>query len=105
MNPILRGIRPSTRPGAIQSDVPHFQEALAVLANDAAGDAGLIDLSTGPVTSPTRIPSEAEAEAVRLRTVERLSGDELASRIGVSAKTGSRIVARTACHRCRRSTG
>ncbi len=61
---------------------------------EAEGDAGLIDRSTRPLTSPTRIPAPVEAEAVRLRTAERLSRDELADRIGISPRTVSRIIAR-----------
>lgn len=61
---------------------------------DAEGEAGLADRSTRPATSPTRTPSDVEAEAIRLRTLERLSRDELADRVGVSPRTASRIIAR-----------
>jgi transposase InsO family protein len=61
---------------------------------DAEGDAGLADRSTRPATSPTRTPSHVEAEAIRLRTLERLSRDELADRVGVSPRTASRIIVR-----------
>jgi transposase InsO family protein len=61
---------------------------------DAEGEAGLADRSARPLSSPTRTPPEVEAEAVRLRTAERLSRDELADRVGVSPRTASRIIAR-----------
>jgi len=61
---------------------------------EAEGDAGLADRSTRPRTSPTRTPAGIEVEAVRLRSVERLSRDELAERVGVSPRTASRIIAR-----------
>jgi transposase InsO family protein len=61
---------------------------------DAEGEAGLADRSTRPLTFPTRVPVEVEAEAVRLRQSERLSRDELAERVGVSPRTASRIIAR-----------
>lgn len=61
---------------------------------DTEGEAGLADRSTRPLTSPTRTPAVVEVEAVRLRSTERLSRDELARRVGVSPRTASRIIAR-----------
>lgn len=61
---------------------------------EAEGDAGLADRSTRPRSSPTRTPAAIEVEVLRLRSVERLSRDELADRVGVSPRTASRIIAR-----------
>lgn len=60
----------------------------------AAGEAGLSDRSSRPVSSPTATPPETAAVVVERRARERLGRDELALACGVSPRTASRLIAR-----------
>jgi len=60
----------------------------------AQGVAGLHDRSSRPHSMPTRTSPEVEARVVELRRRERLGPDELGHRLGVPARTVSRVLAR-----------
>ena len=60
----------------------------------AEGDAGLRDRSSRPHSMPTRTSSEVEQAVTSLRGRDRIGRDEIARRLGVSARTVSRILAR-----------
>ena len=58
------------------------------------GDAGLVDRSSRPHTSPARSSPEVEEQVLTLRTRERLGRDRIAELVPVAARTVSRILAR-----------
>lgn len=58
------------------------------------GVAGLHDRSSRPHSMPTRTSPEVEARVVELRRRERLGPDELGHRLGVPARTVSRVLVR-----------
>lgn len=60
----------------------------------AEGEAGLCDRSSRPHSTPTRTSPEVEAKVIALRRRERLGPDELGHRLGVPARTVSRVLAR-----------
>jgi transposase InsO family protein len=60
----------------------------------AEGAAGLRDRSSRPRVSPSRTPDRVREQLLELRIRERLGPPELARRLGISASTASRIVAR-----------
>jgi transposase InsO family protein len=60
----------------------------------AEGEAGLIDRSSRPHTTPTRTPSEVEDRIIELRTRERRGPDWLGAELGVPARTVSRVLVR-----------
>ena len=60
----------------------------------AEGLPGLHDRSSRPHSMPTRTDSATEAAIVELRTRERIGPDEIAARLGVPARTVSRVLAR-----------
>lgn len=61
---------------------------------EAEGEAGLRDRSSRPHTSPTRTNAATEATIVDLRRKERLGPDEISHRLGVPARTVSRVLTR-----------
>jgi transposase InsO family protein len=61
---------------------------------DAEGDAGLVDRSSRPHSSPTRTPTEVEARIVALRVEHRRGQDWLGPELGVPARTVSRVLRR-----------
>jgi transposase InsO family protein len=61
---------------------------------DAEGDAGLMDRSSRPHSSPNRTSSEVEQRVVALRQRLRVGPDRLADELGVPARTISRILRR-----------
>ena len=65
----------------------------------AEGEAGLVDRSSRPHTSPTRTPVEVEDRIVELRRRERRGPDWLGAELGVPARTVSRVLARRALPR------
>jgi transposase InsO family protein len=60
----------------------------------AEGEAGLVDRSSRPHTSPTRTPAEVEDRIVATRTRERRGPAWLGAELGVPARTVSRVLAR-----------
>lgn len=60
----------------------------------AAGEAGLLDRSSRPVSSPTATPAAIATAVVELRSRERLGRDDVARHCGVSPRTVSRLIAR-----------
>ena len=60
----------------------------------AEGEAGLVDRSSRPHTSPTRTSPGREEAVLELRQRERIGREEIATRLGMSARTVSRILAR-----------
>ena len=60
----------------------------------AEGEAGLVDRSSRPYTSPTRTSPGREEAVLELRQRERIGREEIAARLGMSARTVSRILAR-----------
>ncbi|AAT89916.1 transposase [Leifsonia xyli subsp. xyli] len=58
------------------------------------GEAGLLDRSSRPHSSPTRAGADVEEAALELRQRERIGRDEIAARLGLSPRTVSRILAR-----------
>ena len=58
------------------------------------GEAGLHDRSSRPHSTPTRTDAATEAAIVELRATERMGPDELGARLGVAARTVSRVLAR-----------
>lgn len=61
---------------------------------DAEGIQGLADRSSRPHRCPTRTPARVEAAVVAARSELRLGRDRIAERLGVPARTVSRILAR-----------
>jgi transposase InsO family protein len=61
---------------------------------DAEGPAGLRDRSSRPHSMPTRTPVRVETAVVACRRELRIGRDRIAERIGVPARTVSRILAR-----------
>ncbi|WP_353987257.1 IS481 family transposase [Ruicaihuangia caeni] len=59
-----------------------------------AGEAGLSDRSSRPVSSPAATPPETAAAVVELRSRERLGRDEVARACGISPRTASRLIAK-----------
>jgi transposase InsO family protein len=60
----------------------------------AEGDAGLVDRSSRPHTSPTRTPAEVEDRILELRGREHRGPDWLGAELGVPARTVSRVLLR-----------
>src|SRR5690349_11979086 len=60
----------------------------------AEGEAGLVDRSSRPHTSPTRTAAEVETRIVDLRNRERRGPAWLGAELGVPARTVSRVLAR-----------
>ena len=60
----------------------------------AEGLAGLHDRSSRPHSMPTRTDPATEAAIVELRRAERIGPDEISHRLGVPARTISRVLAR-----------
>src|SRR5262245_58460467 len=58
------------------------------------GEAGLHDRSSRPYSSPTRTDPATQAAIIELRRAERLGPDEIGHRLGVPARTVSRVLAR-----------
>jgi transposase InsO family protein len=58
------------------------------------GEAGLGDRSSRPHSMPTRTAARVEAAIVQLRARERIGPDEIGHRLGVPARTVSRVLAR-----------
>ena len=58
------------------------------------GEAGLHDRSSRPHSTPTRTNAATEAAVIELRRTERLGPDEIGHRLGVPARTVSRVLAR-----------
>jgi len=61
---------------------------------EAEGEAGLVDRSSRPHTSPTRTPAAVEDRIVELRSQERRGPDWIGAELGVPARTVSRVLAR-----------
>jgi transposase InsO family protein len=61
---------------------------------DADGQAGLFDRSSRPHTMPTRTPQSLENRIVASRQRHRCGPDEIAEKLGVSARTVSRVLRR-----------
>ncbi|WP_299040377.1 IS481 family transposase [uncultured Pseudokineococcus sp.] len=60
----------------------------------AEGEAGLVDRSSRPRTSPRRTPAEVEERVLAARTELRAGPDLIAEHTGVPARTVSRVLAR-----------
>lgn len=60
----------------------------------AEGEAGLQDRSSRPHSTPTRTPAAVEEQVVALRRAERRGRDWIADRLGVPARTVSRVLVR-----------
>jgi transposase InsO family protein len=61
---------------------------------EAEGEAGLVDRSSRPHSSPTRTPAEVEDRIVELRGRERRGPAWIGAELGVPARTVSRVLAR-----------
>uniref|UniRef100_UPI00358E68F5 tyrosine-type recombinase/integrase n=1 Tax=Microbacterium trichothecenolyticum TaxID=69370 RepID=UPI00358E68F5 len=61
----------------------------------AAGEAGLSDRSSRPVSSPTATAAATAAAVVELRSRERLGRDNIARACGTSPRTVSRLIAKS----------
>jgi transposase InsO family protein len=61
---------------------------------DDEGDAGLVDRSSRPLTSPTRTPAGVEAAVLLARLEHRRGQDWLGPELGVPPRTVSRILRR-----------
>src|SRR5687768_1564628 len=61
---------------------------------DAEGEAGLVDRSSRPHSSPSRTPAEVEDRIVELRRRERRGPVWIGAELGVPARTVSRVLAR-----------
>ncbi len=61
---------------------------------EAEGEAGLIDRSSRPRTSPTRTPAEVEDRIIKLRARQRQGPAFIGAELGVPARTVSRVLAR-----------
>ena len=66
----------------------------------AEGQAGLVDRSSRPLRSPRRTAAPSAARVVALRR-QRWAGYRIATRVGVSQATGSRILRRAGLNRIR----
>jgi transposase InsO family protein len=60
----------------------------------AQGEAGLVDRSSRPHSSPTRTPIEVEQQVLQLRQAERRGQDWLGPELGLPPRTVSRILRR-----------
>src|SRR6188472_869570 len=60
----------------------------------AHGLTGLHDRSSRPHSTPTRTDAATEAAIIELRRAERIGPDEIGHRLGVSARTVSRVLVR-----------
>ena len=58
------------------------------------GEAGLVDRSSRPHTSPRRIPAETEDRIVELRRQQRRGPAWIGAELGVPARTVSRVLVR-----------
>jgi transposase InsO family protein len=61
---------------------------------DADGDAGLLERSSRPKTTPTKTPAKLERKVLQARAKHRLGPDRLAEEVGVPARTIGRILRR-----------
>ena len=61
---------------------------------EAEGEAGLVDRSSRPLTSPTRTPADVEDRIVAARTRERRGPAWIGAELGVPARTVSRVLVR-----------
>jgi transposase InsO family protein len=61
---------------------------------DAEGDAGLVDRSSRPRSTPRRTPAEVEARIVAARVEHRRGQDWLGPELGIPARTVSRVLRR-----------
>jgi transposase InsO family protein len=61
---------------------------------ETEGEAGLVDRSSRPHTSPTRTAAEVEDRIIELRNRGRRGPDWLGAELGVPARTVSRVLAR-----------
>ena len=60
----------------------------------AEGEAGLVDRSSRPHTSPKRTPAEVEDRIIDLRSLERRGPAWIGAELGVPARTVSRVLVR-----------
>ena len=60
----------------------------------AEGEAGLLDRSSRPHSSPRRTPAEVEARVIEARRIQRRGQDWLGPELGIAARTVSRILRR-----------
>jgi transposase InsO family protein len=60
----------------------------------AEGEAGLVDRSSRPHTSPRRTPAEVEDRIIELRSRERRGPARIGAELGVPARTVSRVLVR-----------
>src|SRR4051795_12320879 len=70
----------------------------------AEGEAGLATRSSRPHSMPTKTSEQVEAQVVAARTGHREGPDVLAPKVGVPARTVSRILRATACPTCASAT-
>ena len=61
---------------------------------DAEGEAGLVDRSSRPMSSPRRTPASVEAAIVAARVEHRRGQDWLGPELGVPPRTVSRVLRR-----------
>lgn len=61
---------------------------------DAEGEAGLLDRSSRPHTMPTCTPRALESQIVAWRRRHRCGPDEIGAKLGVCARTVSRVLRR-----------
>jgi transposase InsO family protein len=61
---------------------------------ESEGEAGLLDRSSRPHTTPTRIPRQLENQIVAWRRRHRCGPDEISAKLGVCARTVSRVLNR-----------
>lgn len=61
---------------------------------EAEGESGLIDRSSRPHTTPTRIPHSVENQIVAWRRRHRCGPEEIAAKLGVCPRTVSRVLNR-----------
>ena len=61
---------------------------------EAGGEAGLVDRSSRPHTTPTRIPRVLENQVVAWRRRHRCGPDEISAKLGVCPRTVSRVLRR-----------
>lgn len=67
---------------------------------DADGDAGLVERSSRPRSSPRRTSPQVEAAIVAARAKHRRGQDWLGPEIGVPARTVAQLLAATTCPIC-----
>ena len=70
----------------------------------AAGEAGMVDRSSRPRTSPSRTPAPLVRKIVHLRWKQRLSPVEIGGQLGVPASTVHRVLVRCRLTGCPTST-